>query len=109
VNGRNGTPKYPSQTYCPYAASGGVTIVLLIWTGASMPKFEEYWSIIAPNSSTVSGIGDTAIIDAGDGAGGARVGKIGISVQIKGPAGVPAGVNALSAITTMMKLVAKRV
>jgi len=110
IGHKNGRPRVAGETYCGFSASAGtVKLVVAVWTGGAMSSFNEFWGVIAGSSTSVPGIGDSAIIDAGDGAGGARVGKIGVSVQIKGPAGVPAGVNALSALTTMMKLAAKRV
>jgi len=110
VNGTNGRPRVAGETYCPYTSSSGtITVVLAIWTGGAIKNFNEFWGVISPYASSVSGIGDTAIIAAGDGAGGAKTGKIGVSVQIKGPSGVPAGVNALTSITTILKLVVKRV
>ena len=110
VNGTNGRPRVAGETYCPYTSSSGtITVVLAIWTGGAIKNFNEFWGVISPYASSMSGIGDTAIIAAGDGAGGAKTGKIGVSVQIKGPSGVPAGVNALTSITTILKLVVKRV
>jgi hypothetical protein len=110
VNGSNGRPRVAGQTYCPYTSSSGtITVVLSIWTGGAIKNFNEFWGVISPHASSVSGIGDTAIIAAGDGAGGAKTGKIGISVQIKGPSGVPAGVDALTSITSILKLAVKRV
>jgi hypothetical protein len=107
---RNGRPRVTGETYCGFSSSGGtIRVVVAVWTGPAMPSFEEFWGVILPRSSPVSGIGSAAIIDAGDGDGGARVGKLGLSVQIFGPNGVPAGLNAESAITQILKIVARRV
>lgn len=110
LNNRNGTPQALGQTYCPYIAqSGQVTIAAAVWTGAAYASFQQLWDSVAGYSTPESGIGSQAIIDAGDGVGLAIVGKLGISIQIKGPTGVPAGVNALTACETLLKLLAKRV
>lgn len=110
LNNRNGTPQALGQTYCPYVAqSGQVTIAAAVWTGASYTSFQTLWASVAGYSQPVSGIGSQAIVDAGDGVGLAIVGKLGISIQIKGPSGVPVGVDALTACQTLLTLLAKRV
>ncbi|MHB8960982.1 MAG: hypothetical protein ACYDAN_15335 [Candidatus Limnocylindrales bacterium] len=110
LNNRNGTPQATGQTYCPYLAqSGQVTIAAAVWTGASHADFLKLWDSVAMYSQQAPGIGSQAIIDAGDGVGLAIVGKIGVSIQIKGPSGVPAGVDALTACQTLLKLLARRI
>jgi len=110
LNNRNGSPQAAGQTYCPYLAqSGQVTIAAAVWTGSSYAKFLQLWNSVATYSQQAPGIGSQAIIDAGDGVGLAIVGKVGVSIQIKGPSGVPAGVDALTACQTLLKLLAKRV
>ena len=110
LHNRNGAPQAAGQTYCPYLAqSGQVTIAAAVWTGVSYAKFLQLWNSVATYSQQAPGIGSQAIIDAGDGVGLAIVGKVGVSIQLKGPSGVPAGVDALTACETLLKLLARRV
>lgn len=110
LNNRNGTPQSTGQTYCPYLAqSGQVTVAAAVWTGASYADFLKLWNSVATYSQQAPGIGSQAIIDAGDGLGLAIVGKVGVSIQIKGPSGVPAGVDALTACQALLKVLAERI
>jgi hypothetical protein len=107
--GKNGTPQESGQTSCPFTAqSGSVTVVLAVWTNASLIDFNALWNSTLPNSQQVPGIGSQAIIDAGDGVGLAIVGKAGVSVRIQGPTGVPEGVNALTSLQSLLATVATR-
>lgn len=110
VNNSNAKPDEAGQTKCVYAAQGGsVTVTAAVWTNSSLVSFYDLWSQVESYSQPVSGIGTKAIIDAGDGTGLAVVGKLGISIQIKGPSGVPMGVDALATCEALLKLLAKRV
>ena len=86
-----------------------MTVAAAVWTGPAYAKFLQLWNSVENYSQQAVGIGKQAIIDAGDGVGLAIVGKVGVSIQIKGPSGVPAGVDAWTACDTLLKLLAKRV
>lgn len=110
LHNANAKPDEAGQTRCVYVAqSGQVTITAAVWTNSSLVTFFNWWDQVATYSQAETGIGTRAIVDAGDGIGLAQVRKMGISIQIKGPSGVPAGVDALTACEALLKLLAKRV
>ncbi|MBA3876352.1 MAG: hypothetical protein C0498_05360 [Anaerolinea sp.] len=98
------------QTYCQFFAGQGATsIALSVLTGPSLADFDQLWAA-GSAADSVPGIGDAARVNAASGAGGARVGGLGITVFLgaTGDNGL-VGVDVKDAITRILAIVATRV